>query len=237
MLGDYTNTDVRVAGECVLSAWQAGWHPPHALLDTVVVLTSQLRLRPLAHCCAPGRAAPGVPDSLMRFAVRSAPNDLASGSGMAMAAGADTICTTAACDSYSTLYMTLHSPWPMAQPSSQTNGGHSVLHSALGCMLPAQQGFCAAQMSCCSTSTHNARLNQASCSCERRGCCGPKPQPLTMDVATAAESIAVAQRCATEGPLFFCCARHTTDFLLLLAVRPVLVAKAGRDWAIILITR
>jgi hypothetical protein len=58
-----------------------------------------------------------------------------------------------------------------------------------------------------------------------------------MDAAIAADNIAAAQRCEVAGPLFFCCARHTTDFLVLVAVRPVLVAKAGRDWAIMLAAR
>lgn len=38
---------------------------------------------------------------------------------------------------------------------------------------------------------------------------------LTMDVASAADSIPAVQRCAMEGPSVFCCAKHTTDFLLI----------------------
>lgn len=56
--------------------------------------------------------------------------------------------------------------------------------------------------------------------------------PPTMVVATAADSIAAAQRCVTDGASVFCCAKHTSGLLLLqLVARPLQVAKAGRDWA------
>jgi hypothetical protein len=37
---------------------------------------------------------------------------------------------------------------------------------------------------------------------------------LTIDVASAADSIPAVQRCAMDGPSVFCCAKHTKDFLL-----------------------